>query len=146
MNNPYVDSFWATKKRQVPFQVGNVMIVWESSYGMTIKNPGQLPSDILREAVDDAIDRAFTIDIERFTNSGSVKKMIEMAKRYDGEPVVVTTTIEEIENTIPPVVEEQPVSASIESTRPVSRPEGEVANMSLQELINKGLLTVGAGQ
>lgn len=135
---PYVDSFWATKKRQIPFIVGNVTIIWETSYGMTLRNPGQLQSDEIRRAVDEAIERAFAEDLDTFTNNKTVRSLIEHAGMYvdlDSEeepnpPVELSVSLEGTEST--PVV-----------TAVVVEGEKEIIHMSVDDLVKKGFLTKG---
>lgn len=123
-NKPYVDSFWATKKRQIPLKIGNVNVVWESSYGMTIKNPGMLSSDQLRELADDAIERAFSNEISVNMNQDNLERLAELAM--------------------------SPQAASIEGeSQNESKPEepaSEISSSSLDDLIAKGYLTVGVNK
>jgi len=129
---PYVDSLWTTKKRQIPFLVGNVTIIWETSYGMTIKNPGGLPSDELRRYVDDAIERGFAEDLDKFTNNRSVRTLIDHAGMYIGldQPVEVHVALEGVDGE--PIV----TSAAVGETR-------EINHMTIDELIRNGFLSNG---
>jgi len=138
MSKPYVDSFWATKKRQIPFIVGNVTIIWETSYGMTLRNPGQLQSDELRTYTDDAIERAFEEDLKTFTNNRTVRTLIGHAGMYvdldhyedPNPPLEVNVALEGTESE--PVV-----------TRVAIGEDEAVIHMTVDELITKGFLTKG---
>ena len=133
MSHEYIDSLWATKKRQFPFLIGPITVIWESSYGMTIRNPGKATSDELRSLVDAAIERAFEEDIRNTTNNKYVRELITKAGLWVEEPDMDPVTV-----TVGPGEDNEPVVTSLEVAG-----EKEVSHMSLEDLMKNGFLTKG---
>jgi len=153
MAQPYIDSFWCTKKRQIPFKLDDTVIVWETSYGMTVKNPSMLPSEDLRQMIDDAIERAFENDLKCFTNVEFLEHVLSISRKFSGDDNIVHITSEQIinDNTIKQLDEnqlehfqdhqekqEQETTSEIKDVEP--KPLNE---LSLSELIERNLISVG---